>query len=79
LKSDLVIVFLSLLFVAEEFVGLLDLLELVLLLCLQSRVLDLVGMAFEDKLSVGRSDLGELGIRGNTQGLVRIRRKCRHD
>ena len=55
MKSNLVIVFLSLLFVAEEFVSLLDLLELVLLLSLQSRVLDLVGMAFEDKLSMSNA------------------------
>jgi hypothetical protein len=55
----LVLIFLAFLFVGEGLVGVLDLLELILLLGAKRFVLNLVGMGGESELSVSRLDGGK--------------------
>jgi hypothetical protein len=66
-QLDLVIVLHATDVVAEQLVGLLNLLELLLLDGLQSGVLHLVRMALEDQLSVRAPDLWEFGILRDTK------------
>jgi hypothetical protein len=58
--------------VGETFVGLLNAVELVLLLLLQCRIRDLVGMALEHQFAVGGLDSRGVGGLVDAQGLVVI-------
>jgi hypothetical protein len=61
-QLDLVIVLHPAIFVAEQLISLLHLLELILLDGLQSGVLHLIWMALEDELSVRAPDLWQFGL-----------------
>jgi hypothetical protein len=53
---------------------LLDLLKFILSLGLLRGILDLVGMALENELPVGGLDFCGLGVLGDLEDIVRIRR-----
>lgn len=71
-QLDLLIVCYPSLVVAEEFIGLLYGLKLILLDRLQLRILHLVWMTFEDEFAVRTSDGGEFSIFRDSEGLVWI-------
>lgn len=57
-QADLLVIFGSAGGIGEQFVGLLDLLELVLGFIAQGFILDLVGMTFQHEFPMGRLDFG---------------------
>lgn len=71
-QLELLIVLQPLILIAEDLVGLLDLLELVLLLSLEGVVLHLVRVTLQHQLAVRAADLGKLSIFRDTEGQVRI-------
>ena len=71
-QTDAIVITRSFDRIAEQFIGLLDLLELILALFPQGFVLDTIGVMFEDEFPMGRTYGGEVGSLRNSEDGVGI-------